>query len=132
MATNTLPIFLKSVESPAIQFTSADTTATKTLFTAGADGGAVTQITATSSDSVAIVVVLTVNSNIIGEVSVPAGSGTNGTLKATTLIDSDKITFFQNDGSILLGGAVSFEVNCKATMTTGTLAVTAMGGSYSA
>ena len=136
MATNTQPIFLKSIETPAIQFTSADTTATKTVLTAGGDGGAITQLNATSSDSAIVTAVLSLNdgstTNIIGEVIVAIGAGTDGSTPAVNLLDPDQIKLLQNDGSILLGAGASLEVNCRVTMTTGTLGVTAIGGSYSA
>ena len=134
MAANKQPIFLNSVETPAKQILVATGTTPVVIFTGGADAGAITQLTATSTSTVDAIAVLSVNdgttTNIIGEVTVSAGSGTNGTLKATTLIDSDKITFFQNDGSILIGPAATFEVNAKVTLTDGILAITAMGGQY--
>ena len=136
MATNTDPIFLKTIATPAIQFTSADTTALKTVLTAGADGGAITQLTATSSDSAIVTAVLSLTSggvtNIIGEVIVAIGAGTDGSTPAVNLLDLDQITLLQTDGSILLGPSAILSVNCRIAMTTGTLGVTAIGGSYSA
>lgn len=136
MATNENPIFIKTVSSPATQFTSADTTIGKAVFTAGPEGGAVMNLNATSSDSATIIAQLSVNdgvlTNIIGEVTIAIGAGTDGATPAVNLLDPDQIRLFQNDGSLLLGPNASLEVNCRATMTTGTLAITAGGGSYSA
>jgi len=136
MATNTNPIFLRTIVSPAIQIIDADASAQKTVFSAGVDGGAITNLTATSSDSVDVIIIVSLNdsvqTNIIGEVNVPAGSGTDGTLPAINLLDSTKITLLQNDGSVLLGSGAALEVNAKTTVTAATtIFVTALGGSFS-
>ena len=135
---NINPQFLNTPPlTPTVQFTSADTTALKAIVTADATkGGAVTQLNATSSDSAAITAQLSVTfggvTNIIGEVIVGVGAGTDGSTPAVNLLDTDQIKLFQNDGSLLLGAGAVLSVNCKITMTTGTFAVTAAGGNYAA
>jgi len=137
MVTNTNPIFLKTVLTPTLQFIDSDGTATKQVIIAGGDGGAVTQLSATSTDTSDVIMVVSlndsVNTNVIGEVNVPLGSGTDGTNPAVNLLDSAAITLLQADGSVLLGPGASLVVNPKTAVTaTFQIDVTAMGGSYSA
>lgn len=137
MATEKNPTFLNTIATPAVQFLNADGTATKTVLLAGADGGAVTDLTATTDDTSAVIIVLSLNdgvtTNILGEITVLAGSGTDGATLPTNLLDPAIITFLQNDGSILLGPAATLLANAKVAVTaTKTVYVTAMGGSYSA
>jgi len=135
MSTNKDPIFFNSVFSDNTTFTSADTTVAKTIATVTADGGGVTNLSASSSDSAAITVVLTLNDGStvaqLGEVIVPIGAGTNGTTPAKNLLDAVAMPgIFQNDGSLAMGPSAILQVAAKVTMTTGTLGISATGGNY--
>ena len=138
MATNKLPIFLNTVTTNNVSILPADTTVDQDLVTAGADGASVTNLTATTTDTSAVIVVIKVNDGttdlIIGEVTVPIGSGTNGTAPTKNLLDAIAMPgVLQEDGSLLLGATAILSVAAKSTITTAkTLDISAVGGSYSA
>jgi len=132
---NTDPIFLKDVKTPNVQLTNASGTAVQQIFTASADGGAITELTATSTDQVARIITLGVNngtaSRVIGEVSVPAGSGTNGTLPAINLLDATAIPILDADLSLLLEGTFVLEVNAKVAVTAArVIDIVGVGGNF--
>lgn len=137
MATNKNPIFLNSILSTNIEIDPADTTVAQVIFTAGADGGSVTNLSATTTDTAAVTVVLTLNdgtqTNVLGEVVVPSGSGTNGTTPAKDLLDAVALPgVLQADGSLIIGASAVLSVAAKATITAATvLSVSSAGGSYS-
>ena len=138
MATNKKPIFLNSVISKNVEIDNAAGTASSAVFTAGADGGVAVNLTATSTDTSAVICVLTINdgsqTNIIGEVSIPAGAGTDGTTAAVNILDDTAMPGrFQNDGSLIVGANAVLLVAAKSAVTaTKTLNVSMSGGSYSA
>ena len=57
MATNKDPIFLSSVVTKNADIVNADGVTPELMFTAGADGGAVTKLSAVSDDTSAIIAV---------------------------------------------------------------------------
>lgn len=138
MATNTTPIFLKSVISKTAAIVTAGGTAEVDMVDPGADGGAVVNLTASTDDTSDVIVVINIDDGVVsvplGEVTVPAGAGTDGTVPSKNLLDSTKMPgAFQADGSVLLGPSAKLTVNPKAAVTAAkTLYVTAAGGSYSA
>ena len=137
MATNKNPIFLNSVFSKNVEIDNAQGTTSEIVFTAGADGGAITNLSATTTDTAAVIVVLTMNDgtqvNVIGEVTVPAGSGTDGTAATKNLLDSTVLAgVLQTDGSLVIGANAALSVAAKAAVTaTKILSVASAGGSYS-
>jgi len=137
MATNKNPIFLNTIVNNALQFIDSDGTADKTVQLAGADGAAVTDLVGTSTDTADVIMVLSLNdgalSNIIGEITIPLGAGTDGATPPVNLLDAAILQNLQNDGSLLLGPAASLTIAPKAAVTaTFTVFVTATGGSYTA
>lgn len=135
MATNKDPIFLNSLVSKNQSIAVGDTTTAFVMFTAGDDGGAVTKLTASTTDTSDIVVELTVNDGtttvVVGEVTVPASSGTNGSLPIKNLLDIAALPgLLQVDGSLVLGPAATLSVAAKATLSTGVLNVATQGGQY--
>jgi hypothetical protein len=138
MATNKRPIFIGSTLSSNVEIDPADTTTPQTIFTAGADGGAAINLTATTTDTSAVIVVIRVNdgttTNVIGEVTVPAGAGTDGSTPAKNLLDIAAMPgVFQADGSLGIGPNSILTVAAKATITAAkVLSISMYGGSYSA
>ena len=138
MATNKEPVFANALTSNCTEIDNAAGTALQTLFTAGADGLAVMKLTATTTDTAAVIVVLSVNDgtteNVIGEVTVPAGSGTDGSTPAKNLLDATALPgVFLADGSLPLGGNAILKANAKSAVTAATtLNITGFGGSFSA
>lgn len=138
MATNRNPIFLNSVASNNADIVNADGTTQENIFTAGADGGAITNMVATTDDTSEVTVVIKSNdgttTTILGEVKVPAGSGTNGAAPSVNLLDSVKMPgLFQADGSLAVGANASITVGAKSAVTAAkTLYISSVGGQYAA
>lgn len=135
MATNKQAPFQDVISTSGIIFDSTDTTTKKILVTAGTDGTLIDNISATSDDTVDIIAVLTLNDATtdfqIGEVTIPAGSGTDGTLPSVNLLDSTKLPFLQARGGLPLETLWTLKINAKVTMTAAkTLAIVAYGGDY--
>ena len=137
MATNKEPIFLNVPSTVNQSIANSDTTTAKVMATAGADGGAVMTMSATTTDTSDVIAVLNINDGsvtiVVGEVTVPAGAGTDGSTPAKNLLDTLAMPgLFQNDGSLILGPAAILSVGAKATVTSAkTLDISAQGGSYS-
>ena len=135
MAANQFPIFQKNPSSGCQTIAAADTTTQKTLITAGAEGALVNNISVTSDDTSAIIVVLTLNDGStdcqIGEVTIPIGAGTDGSTPAVNLLDGAALPFLQPDGSLPLGANAVLKANAKATLTAGkTSYFVTYGGDY--
>jgi len=132
MSTNKDPAFDDVVKNGLVQIKIADTTVAKTVFTAGTDGATINQLTATTDDTSAVTLSLAINdgtlTNIIGQITVPIGSGTT-TTPATNLFNPDFIRMLQEDGSLVLEATNTLEVNATVTVTSGkTVYVTAAAG----
>ena len=138
MATNKSPIFLNSIVTLCASINTAFGTGSKTILTAGSDGGGVTNLSATTDDTSDVIAVLKMNDGsttvVIGEVTVPAGAGTDGTTPAKDLFDAEAMPgILQADGSLLLGPSAILTVNAKVAVTAAkTLDITSTGGQYGA
>lgn len=136
MPTNKATIFANDIAETGTSFTDADTTVAKAIFLAPADGSTITNINATSDDTSDVIAVITKNDGsndfIIGEITIPAGAGTDGVTPAKSLLDSVAIPgALQNDGSMILKAAWSIKVNAKVTMTAAKqVDIVASGGGY--
>lgn len=132
---NTLPIFAKNPRVDVIEIAPADTTTLQTLFVAGTEGSTINNISVTSSDTSDILLHIRYNDGtgdrVLGKVTVPAGSGNNGTLPTLNLLATTALAqLTQADGSLPVGISDTIKVNCQATMATGILTVIASGGDY--
>lgn len=137
MARNKDPIFLGSVEAIVQSFNNADGTGAKDLIAAGADGAAVTNLSAVSTSSVAETAVLELDDGAttvrLGEVSIPAGAGTDDATATKNLLDGAQLPgVLQADGSLLLGAGATLSVKMKVAVTSGVVEVAAQGGQYAA
>ena len=136
MSTNKDPIFLNSVVTKNQQIDNADGTTGFIVFTAGADGGAVTRLSASTTDTSAVIVTLTINDGTdsvdVGEVTVPLGSGTDGSTPIKDLQDGSALPgLLQADGWLILGPPATLTVAAKVAVTaTKDLNITAQGGQY--
>src|SRR5216683_2199688 len=79
MAANTAPIFELNSNNVGTQFTSTDTTAKKTVFTAGSNGSRIDAIICNTNDTTAVnmAVYMTIGGTdyFIGNINLPIGSG---------------------------------------------------------
>lgn len=138
MTTNKAPIFLNTVESANVSLANADGTTQKSALVAGADGAAVTNLSATSTDSADKTVVIKIDdgstSVVVGEVVVPDGSGTNGTDPAVNLLSASALAgLLQADGSLLLGAGCTLTVGAKVAVTAAKVVdIHVQGGQYAA
>lgn len=110
------PAFIASPKNPAVAFANADGTTFKTLMTAGASGSRLDSLIASSTDTVSNVLQLAVTKSgvdyVIGEVTIPANAGTNGTVKSVAVLNSTDIpalayteagALYLETGSVLKG-----------------------------
>ena len=100
----TTPTYVGTPKVGLAQILPADTTANKTIVTAGASGSKITGLTLTSNDSAAKVVqvslVRTAVTYILGSVAVPALSGTDGVAAGINVLTNTLIPGIpvDNDG----------------------------------
>lgn len=131
------PAFIASPKNPVVAFANADGTSFKTLMTPGASGSRLDSLSASSTDSVSNVLQLAVNKSgvdyVLGEVTVPANAGTNGTVKSVACLNPTDIpclTYTEGGALYLESGAV-----LKARMKTAvagafTVQLIGLGGDY--
>jgi len=116
------PVVLQTPKIGVVQIVNADASNQKTVITAGASGSKVTSLIAASDDTSSRVVQISVTRSstayVLGSVSIPAASGTDGStasvnLLGTTLLpglpvdnDGQQYIFLQN-GDTLTAKALS-------------------------
>lgn len=131
MAANQNPIFEEVLSIGAPQtFTSADTTAKKTVASGGSDGTRIDSIMVSSDDTAAVnlacYLALSGTDYYIGNVNIPIGSGYTTVARVEAMTTLSPVL-----GYLLLPNGVDFKVNCVATMTAAkTLTIVPMGGDY--
>ena len=137
MATNanTTPIFQKNPLLAVLELTDADASDVTVLATAGAEGALIDNISVTSDDTADIVMELFIRDTAvdykIGEVTIPAGAGTDSALASANLLNATQLPFLQAAGGLPLGAGQSLAVACKATMTAAKVCyLVAFGGDY--
>jgi len=119
------PQFPNTPKNFGAKFTSADGTTAKALVTAGANGSIVEVMSIISDDTANMFVCLQLYDGSVGydlnEVSVPDGSGTNGTDKAVNGLNIQDTPAFGNreDRSIYLASGWSLRAHMKSAVTAG-------------
>lgn len=131
------PAFISTPKTPAISIANADGMTYKTLFTAGSNGSRVDLGSVVNSDAAnAYVLKLALQVGAtdfpIGEVLVPAGSGSNGSAKAVNLLNPSDLPYLStSSGTFYLGSSCSLRVGAKTTVSgANTLTISAQGGDY--
>lgn len=130
MAQNTSPIFELVPTIAGQQFTSADTTAKKTIQTGGTNGTRIDSIMCSTNDTTAVNLAFYINDGAtdfyIGNVNLPIGSG------YTTVSRIDAMaTLSPLLGYLVLPPTYILKANCVATMTAAKVTdVVAQGGDY--
>jgi hypothetical protein len=141
MATD--PRFIDGINTLFTKFTDADTTTSKTIFTAGADGSVVYNVNVASDDTAAINLKLNVTNGgvdyLLGNVNVPITAGFTGAIPAVALLTAGGATrlipgtVVDNNGNacLYLKSGDTLEAACTATMTAGkTCHVAVFGADY--
>jgi hypothetical protein len=135
MPANTTPIFPLTVQTSAATIVNADGTGEKTLVTAGANGTRIDAVSITSTDTAAVTLTVLVHdgttSYAVGEIAVPAGSGTNGSAPAIKGLSADGLPWLDASGSLFLKTGWSLRVAAKAAVTSAkTVTLVAFSGDY--
>lgn len=144
MVTTATPIFPQVLDSVITQFTNADTTTAKAIFTPGTNGSVVNSVLVYSNDTAAVNLQLGIydgSSNfLIGTVTIAAGSGNTGTVPTIDLLrsvqwGSQLYTGFNYDANgnktLFLPSGYKLYANCLATMTSAKVCnVFVQGGDY--
>lgn len=114
------PSFIATPKTPTVAFANADGTAYKVVLTGGTLGSRIDTLFASNSDTgVTTVLQLALTKSsvnyVIGEVSIPANAGTNGTVKSVGVLNSTDIPglAYTENGSLYLESGVSLSARCK-------------------
>lgn len=126
MAVSNTPVFVKTPKAGVAQILPADTTTAKTVLTAGADGQKIVALLATSTDTAArtlqISLVRSAVVYLLGSVTVAIASGTDGTNPSVDLLSTGLIVGLPTDND----GQRYFYMESGDTLTVAsTVAVTA-------
>jgi hypothetical protein len=129
--------FIGTVRTPVVSIANADGTSFKSLMAAGSSGSRLDTLSVTNSDaSNAYVVQLSVQVSavdyVIGEVTVPAGSGTNGSAKAVNILNSTDLPQLANTLNVLfLASGATLRAKSKTAVSgVNTLHFVGAGGDY--
>ena len=132
------PIFPGTVKTPGARIQNSDGTSAVTVMTAGTSGAKIESIAATNTDTVPIIlqIVATISAvdYTLGEVSIPAGAGTDGTTKAVDLLNVTALPWVRNDGVnayMLLEAGAILKAKAKTAVTAGkVIHLFAQGGDF--
>ncbi len=97
------PIFFGTIQNPAVAIANADGTGYKTVKAGGASGSKLESLNAANDDpGVATVLRLAMTiaavDYVLGEVTVPAGAGTDGSTPSVDLLNAACIQSLRSDG----------------------------------
>lgn len=132
---NSKPIFQSKPSPSGVSIVNADGTTPKTLYIAGTEGALLDNISVTSTDTSTVILALTYNDGSndfqLGEISVPAGAGTDGSTPSVNMMDANYLPFLQSRGGLPLGASHLLKVNAKSAVTTAkAIDIVAFGGNY--
>jgi len=116
------PIFPGSIKNAALDIENADGTTTQDLLTAGASGSRINNISVTSDDTAAVVLLFYYNDGatdyLIGSVNIPTLSGTDGSAPAVSVLNATDMPFLGDDLSYYLMASDKIRVAAKTAVTT--------------
>lgn len=116
------PIFPDTIKTSDLFIEPADTTTLQDLVTAGADGARVSSISCTSDDTAAMIVQLWhydgTTAHLLGSVSVPTLSGTDGTNPSVSILNQTDMPFLGDDLAFMLEATDKLQASVVATVTT--------------
>ena len=130
MAAGTSPIFEAAVRVLGIQFTSTDTTTSKSFGTIGTNGTRIDSIMCSTNDTAAVNLAFYINDgstdHYIGVVALAIGSGYTTVARVEAMA-----TLSPSLGYLVIPSGYTLKAGCVATMTAAkTTDVVAMGGDY--
>ena len=102
------PIYPGTIKNAGLDIENGDGTSLQTLLTAGTDGARINMISAVSDDTAEMIVDLYINDGVtdflIGSVTVPTLSGTDGSTPSVSLLNSTSLPYLGDDLSLFLEG----------------------------
>lgn len=117
------PQFVATPRNPTGSVVNANGTNFQTIFTAGASGARIDSVFATNTDvaNAYIVQVAVQKSGVdkpLGEVTIPAGAGTNGAAKSVALLNETDLPAiaYCESGALFLEAGCSLRVRTKSTV----------------
>jgi len=115
------PIFPDTIKNAALDIENADGTSEQDLLTAGSNGSRINSISAVSDDTSAVVLEFFYNdlttSFLIGSVSIPTLSGTDGSAPAVSILNATDMPFLGDDLALYLEGSDKITVAAQAAVT---------------
>lgn len=129
------PIFPESIQNHTLEIDNADGTTTQSLVAAGTNGTRVNSISVSSTDTADAALFLYHYDGAadfyLGKVTIPDGSGFNGTVKAVSLLNQSDFPFLGDDLSYFLENGHSLRVAVESALTTAkVLNLVAICGDY--
>jgi hypothetical protein len=108
------PIYPDTIKNAALDIENADGTTKQLLLTAGSNGARIGSIGVVSNDTSAIVLNIFYNDGttdfLLGSVSIPTLSGTDGSTPAVALLNSADLPFLNEDLSFFLEAGDSIKI----------------------
>lgn len=115
------PIFPDAIKNAALDIENGDGNSEQDLLTAGSNGSRINSISAISDDTNAVVLEFFYNdlttSFLIGSVSIPTLSGTDGSAPTMSILNADDMPFLGDDLALYLEGSNKITVAAKAAVT---------------
>ena len=116
------PIYPGTIKNTALDVEPGDTTTLQDLLTAGTNGSRINSISVISDDTAAIVLAVYYHDGttdfLIGSVSIPTLSGTDGSAPAISLLNATDMPFLGDDLSLYLEGGDKIRIAALTTITT--------------
>ena len=129
--------FVSTIRTPVVSIANADGTTFKSFMAAGSGGSRLDACSITNSDAsnayvVQIAMQVSAVDYEIGEVTVPAGSGTNGSAKAVNLLNSTDLPQLSNTLNVMfLASGATLRVRTKTAVSgVNTVRFVGFGGDY--
>jgi len=129
------PIYPGTIKNAGIDIENSDGTSLQVLLIAGTDGARINMISAVSDDTAEIIVDLYINDGasdfLIGSVTVPTLSGTDGSTPAISLLNATDLPYLGDDLSLFLEGGNILKVAVQTAVTaTKKVSLMAVYGDY--
>lgn len=129
--------FIGTIRTPVVSIANADGTSFKSFMAAGSAGSRLDLCSVVNSDAsnsyvLQVAVQVSAVDYEIGEVTIPAGSGTNGTAKAVNLLNATDLPQLANTLNVLyLSNGATLRVRTKTTVSgVNTVRLVGSGGDY--
>lgn len=131
------PSFIATPKNPAVAFINSDGTSFKSVMSAGSSGSRLDTMMASSTDTVSNVLQLAIQKSgvdyVLGEVTIPAYAGTNGSVKSVAVLNSTDLPglAYTENGAIYLESGCVLRARPKTAVAGAyTIQLVGIGGDY--